>query len=128
MGTVAERSRMKASPSGRQREAGALGDGRDDAQLLAAIAQSRDQLAFDELLRREERDAFNVAHHITGRRDAAEEVVQDAMMRVWASAATYRGEGQVRGWLLRIVAHESIHLIRARKRKSATMDSTLLSA
>src|SRR5579862_7406245 len=102
MGTVTERSRMKALPSGRHTVMG--GDERDDAQLLAAIAQSRDQLAFDELLRRYERDAYNVAHHITGRRDSAEEVVQDAMMRVWTSAGSYRGEGVVRAWLLRIVA------------------------
>jgi RNA polymerase sigma-70 factor (ECF subfamily) len=114
---------MAAKPSARQQGQPAAGDGRADAQLLAAIAQSRDQSALDELLRRYERDAYNVAYRIAGRSDAAEEVVQDAMMRVWTSAASYRGEGQVRAWLLRIVARESIHLIRARKRKSMNMES-----
>jgi RNA polymerase sigma-70 factor (ECF subfamily) len=135
MRTVAEKNRMAAQasnphaqPGDKRNPGGETRDSRDDAQLLAAIAQSRDQSALDEMLRRFERQAYNVACHITGHSDVAEEVVQDAMMRVWASAGAYRGEGQVRSWVLSIVARESIHRLRAHKRKLAKMESTFLAA
>jgi RNA polymerase sigma-70 factor (ECF subfamily) len=109
-----------------QRES--MDDQREDSELIASIAAARDELAFAELLRRYEHDAFNVAYHITGNRESAEEMVQDGMMLVWKNAATYRGEGKVRNWLLRIVARSSIRLIRSRKGKSVTIEATLLSA
>jgi RNA polymerase sigma-70 factor (ECF subfamily) len=103
-----------------------LVDGREDAELIASIAQSRDEHAFAELLRRYEHDAFSVAYHITGSRESAEEMVQDAMLIVWKSAATFRGEGQVRNWLLRIVSRRCIRLIRSRKGKPVKIDGASL--
>ena len=121
MGTIAERSRLDRTP-----DANGARDSRDDAALLAAIAQARDQDAFNELIRRLERPAYAVAFHISGRKDLAEEAVQDAMLRVWKSAAKFRAEGPVKAWVLRIVARESLQLVRAQKRKSAAMDVSSL--
>jgi RNA polymerase sigma-70 factor (ECF subfamily) len=97
-------------------------DSRDDAGLIEAIANSRDESALTELLRRYERDLYGLALRISARRDRAEEIVQDAMVRVWTSAGTYKRTGAVKSWLLSIVARESIKTIKAMKRKSARMD------
>src|SRR5579862_1757553 len=96
-------------------------DNRDDAALIDAIAQSKDHAAFNELLRRYERVAYGLAMRITGNREWADETVQKAMICVWSSAASYRGTGQVKAWVLSIVARKAITTIRCMKGKSPKM-------
>jgi RNA polymerase sigma factor (sigma-70 family) len=45
------------------------------------------------------------------------------MLRIWTSARTFRSEGSVKAWLMRIVARESIRIIKSAKRKSVKMES-----
>src|SRR5581483_26016 len=54
--------------------------------------------------------------------ERAEEAVHEAMVRVWTSAHSFRGEGEVRAWLFSIVARESLKTIKNLKRTSAKMD------
>lgn len=49
--------------------------------------------------------ALRFAVRLTGELDAAEEVVQDAMVRASRSWRTYRGDSEFRTWLLRIVVN-----------------------
>jgi RNA polymerase sigma factor (sigma-70 family) len=98
-------------------------DDRSDEKLIAEIATARSQDAFAELLRRYERGAYGLALRITSHRQAAEETVQEAMLRIWISASSYRGEGSVKGWILSVVARESIRTIKATKRKSNQMEA-----
>lgn len=95
-------------------------DVRSDAELLLAISGRRDRVAFDELHRRYEKEAYNLAKHLTGNRDRAAEAVQEAMLRVWLRASNFRPEGKARGWILRIVARESLR--KAPKRSGEQMD------
>lgn len=86
-------------------------DASDDFKLWKAIVQRRDREAFVALYHRHEQAAYNLAFHITRNREEAEEAVQEAMVRVWKSAHSFRAEGSVRSWLLRIVARESLRRI-----------------
>jgi len=95
-----------------------------DDQLLLSIAQDRDQAAFAELYRRFAQLGFNVAINITGNRALAEEALQEAMMQVWLSAKSYQ-PGNARGWILRIVARESLELARKQAKERKRMDSEL---
>lgn len=84
----------------------------DDRALLRAIAEQRDRAAFAELFARHQQAAYNLARHLMSSRDAAEDVVQEALLRIWANADSFRGDGSVRSWLLRIVARECIRAYR----------------
>jgi RNA polymerase sigma factor (sigma-70 family) len=46
--------------------------------------------------------AYNLARYLTRRSDAAEDIVQDALLRAYKGFETYRG-GSARAWLLAIV-------------------------
>ena len=96
----------------------------DDRVLLDLIARKRDADAFDLFCRRHESAAFNLALHITRDREAAEEAVQEALLRVWKSASAFRADGAPRAWLLRIVARQSLKAYHARVRaqKSAELE------
>ena len=66
-------------------------------------AQSGDLAAFEGLVRGCQADAWRLAYHLTQDRAAADDVTQEAFLRVYRSIGTYRGEHQFSSWLLRIV-------------------------
>ncbi len=90
---------------------------RSDEDLIAAVvAQRADALAA--LYDRYGGLALGLATRIVGDRGLAEDVVQEAFLTLWRQAGTFQqGRGAVRTWLLSIVHHRSIDVIR--KRKSA---------
>lgn len=92
-----------------------------DQDLLMRIARHRDKAAFEELVSRFHQDAFNLAVHITGNQALAEEAVQEALLRVWLSARTFRADGNARGWILRIVCRECLRKRQDRRKESLAM-------
>ena len=99
------------------RKGGASMEAQDDRSLLQAVAQKRDRAAFEELYLRYNSAALNLARHLTGRHDAAEEAVQAAMLNLWLHADSYRPDGKARNWILRIVARASLDCMRKRRRE-----------
>ena len=85
-----------------------------DNDLIAAVARG-DHPALLALYDRYGRVAYGLAYRILGDAGAAEEAVQDAYLRVWRRAATFdASRGGVRSWLLTIVHHCAIDLLRRR--------------
>jgi RNA polymerase sigma-70 factor, ECF subfamily len=83
----------------------------DDA-LLSAMA-ARELSALAALYDRYARLAYTLAYRILGESEAAEDVVQDAFLLAWRGAAGYRRErGTARGWLLSIVHHRAVDVLR----------------
>ena len=83
----------------------------DDA-LMAALAD-RDLSALASLYDRYGRLAYALAYRILGESEAAEDVVQDAFISAWRGAGSYRRErGNPRGWLLSIVHHRAVDVLR----------------
>jgi RNA polymerase sigma-70 factor (ECF subfamily) len=80
--------------------------------LIAALA-GRDLTALAALYDRYGRIAYALAYRILGETEAAEDVVHDGFISAWRGAASYRAErGNVRGWLLSIVHHRAVDVLR----------------
>jgi RNA polymerase sigma-70 factor (ECF subfamily) len=79
-------------------------DGPADHDLMARTAQG-DGRAFQILARRHAGGALRLARRILGSEALAEEVVQDALLRVWINAPRWRPEAAFRTWLYRIVVN-----------------------
>lgn len=90
-----------------------------DIELLRAATESGDREAFNELYHRYERAAYNLALHLTGKPDLAEDALQEAMLRVWKYANTLRRDGNVRAWILRIVARAALEISKRRRRSDS---------
>lgn len=73
----------------------------DDHALLAAV-RSGDAVACRQLVERETGPLFRLAVRILGHPVDAEDVVQETFLAAFRSLDTYRGEGSLRGWLMRI--------------------------
>ncbi|MGF7176067.1 RNA polymerase sigma-70 factor (ECF subfamily) [Azospirillum doebereinerae] len=67
-----------------------------------------------------------IAERIVRRRDLAEEVVQEAFLRIWTSAHQYTPErGSARGWITAIVRNRALNLLRDGKREDLVADDRL---
>src|SRR5665213_3819324 len=83
-----------------------------DEDLMALVRQGNVR-AFEVVYDRHCDVAFSLAYRITGGRSTAEEVVQEAFLSLWRSGARYdRTRGSVRSWVLAVVHHRAIDLIR----------------
>lgn len=84
----------------------------DDDALMVALA-ARDLGALAALYDRYGRLGYALAYRIVGESEAAEDVVHDAYLSAWRGAASYRRErGNPRGWLLSIIHHRAVDVLR----------------
>ena len=92
----------------------------EDALLLAAYA-SGDRAAARTLTARLTPLALRVAQRMLGDAAEAEDVAQEAMLRLWRAAAGWRtGEAKVTTWLYRVTAN--LCTDRIRRRRSVGID------
>jgi RNA polymerase sigma-70 factor, ECF subfamily len=90
-----------------------------DAAILRQIV-GRDPHGVELLYERYSGIAFALAYRLLGERGAAEDVVQEAFLNVWRQGATYdTRRGTVRTWLLTIIHHRAIDLMRSARSKSS---------
>lgn len=67
------------------------------------MGRSADEAGLDGLVCRHLSETLRFATRLTGDPDAAEDVVQEALVRVARNWESFRGEAQFRTWLFRIV-------------------------
>ena len=90
----------------------------EDAQLVALVARSdeRSDLALSELYDRHSRAVYSLARRMLRDDLEAEEVVQDAFVKLWRNATKFETQrGTVSSWLLTIAHHAAIDAIRGRR-------------
>ncbi len=85
-----------------------------DLQLVKAMA-NRDVHALDELYARHGRSILSYLIGLLNDRPLAEEVLQDVMLAAWRGAEQFRGDSQVRTWLLAIARLQALSALRQRK-------------
>src|SRR6266511_3419048 len=80
---------------------------------LMQLVRRGDAAAFEMVYDRHATAAFSLAYRMTGTRNAAEDVVQEAFLSLWRSGARYdRARGSVRTWVLGIVHNRAIDALR----------------
>ncbi|MFC2172711.1 RNA polymerase sigma factor [Acidobacteriota bacterium] len=87
-----------------------------DAELVRR-ARKGDDDAFEELIRRYQRDAYRLALRMTGRHEDADELAQEAFMRAYTGLKNFKGESSFKTWLYRITINLSINSRNKAKRE-----------
>lgn len=91
--------------------------------LLVKAAQKGDITAFEQLLKRYDRNVFRIAQHITQNREDAEDVVQEAFLKAYQKLDQFQGNSKFYTWLVRIAVNEALMKLRKRKAdKTVSMD------
>src|SRR5918995_2225832 len=86
----------------------------DDRALVDAVL-SGDRQAFGILVERETRAVYRACLRILGRPHDAEDVTQESFVAAYRALRTYRGEGSLRAWLLRIATRQSFRRLTQRR-------------
>ncbi|HEY4613232.1 MAG TPA: sigma-70 family RNA polymerase sigma factor [Bacteroidota bacterium] len=89
---------------------------RDDFQLIRSF-QSGDERAFEELVRRYQRQVANLIYLTLGGRSEVEDLSQEAFIRVHRSLGRFEFDSSFYSWLYRIVVNLCIDELRRRKIK-----------
>ena len=84
-----------------------------DIALMARIKDG-DMRAFEALLERHKRSVYNLARRFLGNEEDADDVAQEAFIRVYRAAGTYTPQAKFTTWLYTIVKNLCFNVIRKR--------------
>lgn len=86
----------------------------DDRGLVDAVLGG-DRDAFRLLVEREEVAVYRVCLRILGRPHDAEDVAQESFVMAYRSLGTYRGDGSLGGWMMRIATRQAFRRLGQRR-------------
>jgi len=95
----------------------------DVPQALLSRARAGDVAAFEQIYRWFERPVYALAMRLTGRREEAQDILQDTMLKLFDRIGDFRGEAPFWGWLRQIAVNESLMLLRRRGRFATDEDA-----
>lgn len=83
-----------------------------DEQLLLRYRDHADRAAFEELVRRYERELYSYLHRYLGDATLAEDVFQNTFLQLHLKCRMYEAGRPVRPWLYTIATHQAIDALR----------------
>lgn len=100
---------------------------RDQISDLILRVALRDRVAFDRLYAATSAKLFGTCLRVLKDRTEAEEVVQEAFIRIWLKADRFAVTGQSpMSWLIAVARHQAIDRLRARREAVGGMDDAAL--
>ncbi len=88
-----------------------------DENELIHRCQKGDLAAFDDLVRLYEKKVYNLAYRMSGNHDDANDLSQEAFLRVFQSLKDFRGQSSFSTWLYRVVSNVCLDELRQRGRR-----------
>lgn len=85
-----------------------------EEQALVRKAQAGDRLAFEELVRRYDRDVLRLALNLVHRPEDARDIYQEGFLRVYRNLHRFRFECSFYTWVYRIVTNVALDHLRRR--------------
>ncbi|MBZ9819104.1 RNA polymerase sigma factor [Mesorhizobium sp. CA4] len=100
-------------------EAAEIGAVEAGDMALVSRALARDPGAFRAIIKTHNQRLYRIARGVVRNDAEAEDIVQEAYMRAFASLSSFRGEASLSTWLSRIVINEALGRLRKRRRTVA---------
>lgn len=92
-----------------------------EEQMLAGSLRN-DASAQEALYRRFSPKMLGVCYRFAKNREDAEDMLQEAFIKVFSQLHQYRNEGSLEGWIRRIIVHTCINVLKKNKKFSETVD------
>jgi RNA polymerase sigma-70 factor (ECF subfamily) len=86
----------------------------NDAELIRA-AQQGDHAAFEELVRQYDQPVLRLALHLTGSEQEAQDIYQEAFLKVYRNLGSFRFECSFYTWVYRIVSNLCMDYLRRKQ-------------
>lgn len=110
--SVADTMGMSVALEGDARQAATLKLAEE--QALVRKAQSGDRLAFEDLVRRYDRDVLRLAQNLVHRSEDARDIYQESFLRIYRNPHRFRFECSFYTWLYRVVTNVALDHLRRR--------------
>ena len=92
---------------------------------LVRLSQLGDQSAFEQLVVRHQDLVFSLAFKLTGNKEMANDVAQEAFIRAWKAIDKFRGDSTFGTWIYRITVNSAWTLRKkAKKHNTLNIDDT----
>ena len=92
-----------------------------EEQMLAGSLRN-DAAAQEALYNRFGPKMLGVCYRFARNREDAEDMLQEAFIKIFTQLHQYRNEGSLEGWIRRIIVHTCINIIKKNKKFSETVD------
>ncbi len=92
---------------------------KEDAELVRQTLTKSDLNSYDCLVKRYQKQVYNLALHTLGNSEDAGDVVQETFLRAYNKLHTFRQDASFLTWLYKIASNLCIDQIRARNSRSA---------
>ncbi|HEX2091194.1 MAG TPA: RNA polymerase sigma factor [Longimicrobiaceae bacterium] len=83
-----------------------------------------DPQAFERIYRDNSGRVYALCLRMTGDSARAGELTQDVFVRAWRKLGSFRGEGEIAGWLRRIAVNLVLNTLRSDRRRHARVETT----
>jgi RNA polymerase sigma-70 factor (ECF subfamily) len=94
-----------------------------DEERWVSRALAGDEDAFERLLRPHRQGMMNLAFRMTGNRDAAEEICQEAMIKVFKYLNRFQTGRSFRNWAFKITSNAAFDYLRRQKREESVIET-----
>lgn len=88
-----------------------------DERQLVQSARNGDHEAFRTLVERYMKQAYNIAYGVVGNHEDAQDVAQDAFVKIYHSLKSFRGDAEFSTWMYRIVMNLSLNRAKQQQRQ-----------
>src|ERR1700740_849660 len=103
-----------------------IGEPVSEELALVQAAKKGDISAFEELVKRYDRNVFRIAQHITQNREDAEDVEQDAFLKAYQNLGQFQGQSNFYTWWVRMAVNEArMRLRRRRPERMVSLDEDI---
>lgn len=83
-------------------------------RTAAGVAENEERQAFDGLVERYHKQAYNIAYRMTGNHNDAEDLTQEAFIRAFRFFSQYKRELPFDSWLYKIMSNVFVDMLRRR--------------
>lgn len=98
----------------------------ESEQILLERSKAGDVAAFEKLIEAYQKKIFNLAFRMIGNYDDANDLAQEALIRIFRSIPNFKGESTFSTWIYRITTNICLDEIRKRKnRKALSLDEEI---
>lgn len=94
-------------------------------QNLISSAQKGDKKCFEVLVRRYQKQVYNIVFQMIRNHEQTADVTQETFLKVYRALDSFDNSREFRPWLLRIARNTTLNLIRARKYEASLDDDSL---
>lgn len=92
-----------------------------DVELMLRL-QGGDEAAFEDLVRRHQRNVLNLVYRYLGNAGDAEDVAQEVFFKVYRARHQYEPKAKFSTWLYRVTVNHCLNEIRSRKSQPASSE------